>query len=91
MKNVKKISGVYFLKDEKLCSGEIRILSKSDRTTYVSWEIHDEEKNNIASVAKNYFIGDMEYSNDDIFQMVVKDILKYRIGRKKVFKEIKMF
>ena len=75
------------------CFGEIEIIkidSVKVYSAYVSWRIFDESGQRIASVSKNYFLGDKPLSNAEIFEIVIKNIQHYRIGRKLVFSAIKL-
>jgi hypothetical protein len=71
------------------CNGEVEILSISPSQAYISWSIYNILDNSrIAGVSKNYLIESDYKSKEEIIGIVLKDILKYRIGRKKVFSDI---
>ncbi len=71
--------------DTNLCKGEIEILNKSDKNAYVQWKIFDHENKLVASLTNNYYIGNQVVDDNEIFCIVKDAILKYRIGRKKLF------
>lgn len=68
--------------------GEIEILNMERETVYVKWFIEDENNRLVASFTNNYFIGGQEYTNEQIFYLVIDRILKYRIKRRKIFKDV---
>lgn len=94
MKEIIKIEGFYNAENNLLnrCFGEIEIV-KIDFTkvysAYVTWRIFNENSQNIASRSKNYFLGNKQLSNYEIFEIILKNIQNYRIGRKLAFSDIK--
>lgn len=68
--------------------GEIEILNATEIKAYVAWRIFDEENNLIASLTNNYFLGDKPFTTGEIFELVKNQILKYRMGRKKIFTSV---
>lgn len=90
-----KIEGFYKAENEPLhiCSGEIEIIKTGFvkvYLAYVSWRIFNKTGQNIASVSKNYAFGDKQLSNYEVFEVVLEDIKKYRIGRNSVFSSIRL-
>lgn len=72
------------------CNGTIEVLSKSERVAYATWKILDSSNHLLASVSRNYFIGDKKYSDQDILTKITEDILSYRVGRNRIFTDIKI-
>jgi hypothetical protein len=68
--------------------GEIKIEHIINNNAYVIWNIVNQENQHIAGLANNYFLGDKELTIDEIFELVKSQILKYRVGRKKIFTAI---
>lgn len=95
MREIMKIEGLYNSENNSLqkCFGEIEIV-KIDFTkvysAYVTWRVFNESGQNIASFSKNYFLGDKQLPNYEIFEIVLKNIKNYRIGRKLAFSDIKI-
>jgi hypothetical protein len=44
----------------------------------------------LASVSRNYFMGDKPFSEQDIVNKVIEHILKYRMGRHRLVIEVKV-
>jgi hypothetical protein len=82
----KKISVVS--SNQNTWEGEIEILSKNDKTVYVKWVVYNNKDKLVASFTNNYYIGDSQYSVDEIFSIVKDRIICYRIGRKKIFEKV---
>jgi hypothetical protein len=69
-------------------SGEIEILNETDRKVYVVWRVYDQKNKIIASLTNNYFLGDNRETHQEIFELVRKQMEKYRVRRKKLFTTI---
>lgn len=69
-------------------SGEIEILNETDRKVYVVWRVYDQKNKIIASLTNNYFLGDNRETHQEIFEIVRKQMEKYRVRRKKLFTTI---
>lgn len=70
------------------CYGVIEILHRSDKVVYATWKLFDSSNNLLASISRNYFIGDKAYSEEEILDKIIEHILNYRMGRQKVFSNI---
>ena len=81
----KQVTGLYNINNEiKSFTGEIEIINKLDKTAYARWILYDTAGNLIATLIRNYYIGDIiKVTDQDIIKLVIENILKYRIGRKK--------
>lgn len=95
MIEIMKIEGIYNSENNssQKCIGEIEIV-KIDfakvYSAYATWRVFNENGQNIASLSRNYFLGDKQLQNYEIFEIVLKNIKKYRIGRKLAFSDIKI-
>lgn len=88
--NTKKVTGIAKMDNQTLlCFGNIEILGKKDKQIYVLWQMFDSQNNLIASISKDYFIGRDKLNEDDIFELIIRSILNYRIRRKRIFLEVK--
>jgi hypothetical protein len=86
-----KIKGKAWLDGETIdCFGEIKILSIEGKMAYASWHIWDNRNIPIASLSRQYYTGDINYSKDYIIKMVLDNILKYKPGRRKIFTNIEI-
>lgn len=74
------------------CFGKIEILNIDDeyKTAYVSWKISDEQDIEIAGITRNYFFGETNNPQEEIIKMILIDIQKYKINRRKIFVEIEV-
>lgn len=73
------------------CFGKVEILKIDDKhkVGYASWQIFDENETGIASITRSYFFGQVNNPQEEILKMILIDIQKYRMNRRKVFSEIK--
>jgi hypothetical protein len=71
--------------DKKPLVGYIEVLNKTSESAYVVWRIFDMEQRMVASFTNNYFFEGKKYSDEAIFERVKDQILKYRVGRDKIF------
>lgn len=71
-----------------VCNGEIEILNKDERTAYVKWVIYDQDNKLVASLTNSYFLRNGLLNDSEIFSLVKKAILKYRIGRETIFSSV---
>ena len=69
--------------ESRAYSGHIAIIHMDEITAYASWWVGDEEGNIFASESRPYFIGDRSYTHDEIIEMVVENMRRYQICRKK--------
>ena len=83
----KKIKAIY---DSQPCQGEIDILSNDSRSVYAKWIMYDNHNSMVTSFTNKYFIGDEKLDNIEIFNMIASRIQSYRIGRKRIFTEVKV-
>ncbi len=93
MGSTKKIDGFALVNGLPMCClGEIDIMNidQEHRTAYVSWRIFDEREQLLASASRNYFINKEEFSDTDIVEAVLENIMNFRIGRNRIFSEIKI-
>ena len=70
--------------------GNIEVLNKTDKVAYASWCLFDSSNNLLASVSRSYFIGGKTDSNKELLDMIISNILNYRMGRQRVFSEIEV-
>jgi len=82
----RKISVISSEKDN--WKGEIEILTRNDKVAYVKWVVYNQNNELVASFTNNYFIGDREYGDNEIFSLVKDCILNYRLKRKKIFENV---
>jgi hypothetical protein len=83
-----KIIGKAYINNSKVpCYGEIEIHSVNEKQAYVTWRIST-QKSLLAAVTSDYYIENDKISIDEILKRVIDSILKYRIGRKRIFSEI---
>ena len=71
-----------------ICKGEIEILNKDEKTAFVKWVIYDQDNKLVASLTNSYFLGNQLLDDSAIFSLVKEAILKYRIGREKIFSSV---
>ncbi len=71
--------------DDQILFGVIDILNKDGKNIYAVWRLFDQEKRLLASLTNNYFLSDKNASDDEIFHMIKRQILNYRVGRRKKF------
>ena len=83
----KKITGVY---NSNICNGEITIISRDSNSVYANWVMYDDQNILITSFTNKYFIGDKILNDIELINMIAERILSYRIGRKRVFTEVKI-
>lgn len=76
--------------DQVSCRGSIEIINKSERVVYATWKLLDNSNNFLGSVSRNYFIGDKQYSDPEILNKIIEDILSYRVGRLRIFSNIRI-
>ena len=92
---IKKIQGLYNPDENPvLCKGEIKILRRDRNVVYAAWHMEDENGGNLAGVTRNYYVEEENVSESAAIELAIELILanikKYRIGRKKVFSEIEI-
>ena len=86
-----KIQGLYTSDSNPiLCKGEIRILRQEQKVFYASWQMKDENGAIIAGRTRNYFVDNETSSESAAIELILADIKKYGIARKKVFSEIEI-
>lgn len=76
------------ISDGQLLFGEIEVLNISNNKAYVMWRVFDSKRRLIASFTNDYFFDEKEFTEDDIFELVKNQMLKYRVGRKKIFSSV---
>ena len=83
----KKIRALF---DGSTCFGIIEIINtnRPNKTAYVSWSIFKAEGKPIGGLINNYFLGNEDFSDEEVFDLVKDQIQKYRIGRKRVFSNV---
>lgn len=74
---------------ELLCFGTIEIHSKKGPQAYITWQFYNGKKL-IAGRSENYFYKIEESDSTDLINKVIKNIQDYRIGRDKIFTNIKI-
>ena len=72
------------------CVGNLKIDVISNQQAYVTWQFFSGEKI-IASKSENLFYNKEIDSEDDIIKKVLKRIEGYRIGRNKIFTDVKTY
>lgn len=74
------------------CFGKIEIRKIDDvhKVGYDSWQIFDENNVGLVGVTRNYYFGEVNNPQEEILKMILIDIQKYRMNRRKVFSEIKI-
>lgn len=88
---IKKLQGLYNLdKNPVLCKGELKILRRDRKVVYAAWHMEDENGSNLAGVTRNYFVDEENASENAAIELILTNIRKYRIGRKKAFSEIEI-
>ena len=86
-----KIQGLYTSDSNPiLCKGEIRILRQEQKVFYASWHMEDEKGGILAGRSRNYFVDNEAPSESAAIELILADIKKYRMARKKVFSEIEI-
>ena len=91
MSPIKQIQGLYTSDgNHTFCKGEIKILRQEQKVFYASWNMQDEKSVNLAGKTRNYFVDNEKLSESTLIELILADIKKYRIGRKKVFSEIEV-
>ena len=88
MINISGVTNVFG--EDIVCKGVIDVNYYNNKQAYVLWQMFDEKNNRIAFVGRNYFIDDNKVSIDELIPMVIHKIENYRVGRKKIFKDIKI-
>jgi hypothetical protein len=84
-----KIKGLSTIDDIIIdCQGSITIHFTKGQVVYATWCIFDSQDRMLAAKSRSYFFDSDNITEDAIIDKVFKDILKYRIGRKKVFFDI---
>ncbi|MFN3664825.1 MAG: hypothetical protein ACK4S0_01625 [Sediminibacterium sp.] len=72
------------------CTGTIDIHWKNEHQVYVSWTIFS-PATTIVSKSENFkYKGTIE-SSTELINKIIERILKYRLGRKKIFEEVAIF
>ncbi|MER3329775.1 MAG: hypothetical protein RIF34_09380 [Candidatus Kapaibacterium sp.] len=74
---------------ELLCFGTIEIHFIKEHQAYITWQLHN-GKTLIASSSENYFCNIEDSDGKDLINRVIKQIQSYRIGRDKIFTNIKV-
>lgn len=81
---------VFFDNNWELGDGNITILNttkiEDSEVYYIKWSVNI-NKTNFATVFKNYSVSN---DNDNIIELVIQSIQKYRINRLLIFNEIKI-
>jgi hypothetical protein len=72
------------------CKGKISMHVGANRVLCASWQMFDMENRLIAMSSRNFFLGEMDLPETLLAEVVIRDILKYRIARKKVFAGIRI-
>ncbi|MBC7922996.1 MAG: hypothetical protein H7Z75_18110 [Ferruginibacter sp.] len=82
------VTGVAIIDNEKMhCSGEIEILSVNEKQVYATWKMFAGDSA-IASVSRNYYVPSNTTSESEILKLVIENIAKYRMGRKRTFSDV---
>ena len=81
---IDEIYNILLVKGNDKLYGTIKINNINKFTIYVSWYIHDEQKNYIYSISDNIYKKSIK---DKILEKIIIKIKKYRIGRIKYFKD----
>lgn len=68
-----------------LLDGKIEFLREDEYIVYASWRIFD-GSNLIVTMSSNFFSKIEDRTNDFVIRQIIKQIEKYRMGRKHVFK-----
>ena len=71
------------------CSGYIKVLWVKNNEGYISWQMFDAGGNNIAGVSRRYYLNSQPLNKDKIIEMAFANIEKFRIGRKRIFSDIR--
>ena len=93
MSSVRKMVGVAMVNSlQTPCEGSIEILSidRQHKKAYVSWGFSDTNGQFLGSKSRNYFLNKEEFTETDIVEAVLENIMNYRIGRSHVFTEVKI-
>jgi hypothetical protein len=72
------------------CSGFVEIQWIEKQEAYVSWQMFDENSSNIAGKSQRYFLGAQPCSKDEIIEMAIRNIEKFRLDRKCIFSDVKI-
>lgn len=72
------------------CMGTIKILRRTGKSVYASWEMHTEDGTNLGGVSRNYFMNKENALDEEAIALILDHIMNYRIGRKKVFAEVQI-
>ncbi len=72
----------------KACNGEISILEVNDKSIFASWKLLDKQGQLLASKSRHYFTNGETFSIDQMNNLIIKDILNYRIARSKIFFDV---
>lgn len=72
-----------------ICSGILEVHMISNFEIYVSWKLFADEAL-VAAKSEPIFFKDGLPNNENIINGIIERIENYRIGRKKIFKEVEM-
>lgn len=89
MKNLKIVATAKIDNQELLCFGTIDIHTVKEHQAYVTWQFYN-GKTLIAGRSENYFYKIEDSESKDLINRVIKKIQGYRIGRDKIFTNIKI-
>jgi cytochrome c oxidase assembly protein Cox11 len=89
MKNLKIVATAKIDNQELLCFGTIEIHFIKEHQAYITWQFYN-ENTLIAGKSENYFYKIEDSDGKDLINRVIKNIQGYRIGRDKIFTNIKI-
>jgi hypothetical protein len=72
------------------CKGTIDIHWKNELQAYVSWKVFSSTAT-LVSKSENFHCTNENGSNAELINRVKERILSYRLGRKRVFEEVKIY
>lgn len=91
MDGIKKVVGLCSLEGSPSpCAGKIHILKRTGKNVYASWHMHDLAGGLLAGVSRNYFIEKDIFEDEDVLELILVNILQYRIMRKRVFSSVEV-
>jgi len=83
-------TGIYLDNSEEIpMHGFVELTDLDERTFRLMWRVYYEDERNLAGKGRVFFHGGTPPSIEEIFAKGLEDILKFRIGRRKVFKNVK--
>jgi hypothetical protein len=91
-KQIKLIGILSIDGDSKECQGNIEIIKRDDKVVYAIWRFLSQNEELIAAKGNNYFIGNKkkDISDLEIANLIIESILKYRIGRERIFSNVRI-